>query len=390
MSYPLVICGMHRSGTSLVASVLQKAGLAIGCEAPAPGLGNPRGHFEDPDFLELHEEMLAAEGESCFSIGENFVPPVDGKFARRAEELVAERRALPLWGWKDPRTCLFLDFWETILPEARYLFLYRRPIDVALSLWRRNGDLELREDPWRTIRSWEAYNRRLLEFRDRHPERCFLAQVPALSADLGGLVHRLREELQLPLDAVALAEVYAPEELTPQAPSNSAWESLIPEALDLYRRLDRSANLAEQKPPEAGAEIPPPTARDLALLRASETLLYVLLEKCDREGTAATPTLEQRKAYHRIRMEDEAAVALEFTLETGPPQVGELTAALLRERERIKELIEHLIEERERCAAAEERAAELGRTIYGIERSWSFAPIRAWWWLRSRGGGSKG
>lgn len=388
MSHPLVISGMHRSGTSLIASVLQAAGLAIGCEIAAPGLGNPRGHFEDPDFLELHEEMLAAEGESCFSIGENFVPPVDGKFVRRAQGLVAARSGLPAWGWKDPRTCLFLDFWEPILPEARYLFLYRHPVDVALSLWRRNGDLELREAPWRSIRAWEGYNRRLLEFHDRHPERCLLAQVPAVAADLPALVRRVQEKLQIPLDERALAPIFAPRELTPQAPPNSAWETLIPEALDLYRRLDRSADLPAAVETASSFTVQG-GSRDLVLVRASETLLYALLERCDREGDGATPALEQRKAYHRIRMEDEAAVALEFTLESGLPEARELAAALLREQERIEELIGQLIEERERCAAAEERAAELGRTLKGIEKSWSFAPIRAWWWLRSRLGGAR-
>lgn len=387
MSYPLVVGGMHRSGTSLVASVLQAAGLQIGCAVPAAGLGNPRGHFEDPDFLSLHEDMLAASGESCFSIGEDFAPTTDERFARRAEALIAARQALPLWGWKDPRTCLFLDFWEPLLPEARYLFLYRHPVDVALSLWRRNGDLELREDPWRTIRSWEVYNRRLLAFRDRHPERCFLAQVPSVSADLGALVRRVREELGVPLDDGPLPALFAPQELTPQAPPNPSWESLIPGALELYGQLDRRANLPAQK--ETGPERKTaPAARELALLRASETLLYALLERSDRERSP-TPSIEQRKAYHRIRMEDEAAVALEFTLETGPPEVRDLTAALLRERERIKELIEDLIDERGRCAAAEDRAVTLARTLTGIEKSWSFAPTRAWWWLRGRLGGSE-
>lgn len=27
------------------------------------------------------------------------------------------------WGWKDPITTLFLDFWEKKLPEAKYLFI---------------------------------------------------------------------------------------------------------------------------------------------------------------------------------------------------------------------------------------------------------------------------
>ncbi|HEV7667401.1 MAG TPA: sulfotransferase [Thermoanaerobaculia bacterium] len=417
MSHPLVICGMHRSGTSLVASVLQKAGLSIGCDAPDPGLGNPRGHFEDPDFLALHEDMLAAAGESCFSIGEDFAPPQGAEFVRRAQALIAERRNFHLWGWKDPRTCLFLDFWEAMLPEARYLFLYRHPLDVALSLWRRNGDLELREDPWRAIRSWEIYNRRLLEFRDRNPERCFVAQVPALSADLGVLVRRLRQELGLPLADIS-PRIYVPKELTPHLPANPAWENLIPEALELYRRLDRSANLPAAEAiaaDEASAENSPP-ARELALLRATETLLYALLERCGR-GDSTTPSLELRQAYHRIRMEEEAAVALEFTLESGPPEHRELAAALLRERERSKELIADLLDERERskkliagrveerertqelvaylskererCAAAEARSAALGRTLTGIEQSWSFAPTRAWWWLRGRFGGTR-
>ena len=385
MSYPLVVGGMHRSGTSLVASVLQAAGLAIGCEMPAPGLGNPRGHFEDPDFLALHEQMLADSGESCFSVGEDFVPTSDEKFVRRGRELIAARSAQPAWGWKDPRTCLFLDFWEALLPEARYLFLYRHPVDVALSLWRRNGDLELREDPWRTVRAWEVYNRRLLDFRDRHPERCYLAQVPALSADLCGLVRSLRDRFGIPLDEGAVSAIYAPRELTPQAPTNPSWENLIPGALKLYRELDARADLPAQTDFEPGAGAAP--SRERALLRASETLLYALLEACERKETT-TPSLEQRKAYHRIRMEDEAAVALQFTLETGTPEVRELTAALLRERERIKELIEDLIDERGRCAAAEQRAVTLAETLTGIERSWSFAPTRAWWWLRTRLGGS--
>ncbi len=302
---------------------------------------------------------------------------------RRARELVAQRSELPLWGWKDPRTCLFLEFWESILPEARYLFLYRHPVDVALSLWRRNGDLDLREDPWRTIRSWEVYNRRLLTFRDRHPERCFLAQVPTLTHHLDTLVPDLQTRLGLPLDEGSGRSLLATGELTPQTPANPAWEPLIPEALQLYRQLDQRADRpAEQPPPGTTA---PRAARDLALIRASETLLYALLEGCDR-STPAAPT-EQRKAYHRIRMEEEAAVALEFTLATGPPEVRELAEALLRERARVQELIGDLIAERERCAAAEERSAALGRTLTGIEQSWSFAPTRAWWWLRSRFGG---
>jgi hypothetical protein len=57
--------------------------------------------------------------------------------ASRAAEILAARAGRPLWGWKDPRTCLFLDFWKARVPQAQYLCVYRNPLDVILSLARR-------------------------------------------------------------------------------------------------------------------------------------------------------------------------------------------------------------------------------------------------------------
>ena len=58
----LVIGGMHRSGTSLTASLLRGAGLFIGERLMGPYPGNERGHFEDLDFYEFHKRVLAANG----------------------------------------------------------------------------------------------------------------------------------------------------------------------------------------------------------------------------------------------------------------------------------------------------------------------------------------
>ena len=49
-SVALVVTGMHRSGTSMVAAYLQQAGVSIGRNLIGPAPGNPRGHFEDRDF----------------------------------------------------------------------------------------------------------------------------------------------------------------------------------------------------------------------------------------------------------------------------------------------------------------------------------------------------
>jgi hypothetical protein len=366
---------MHRSGTSLVASVLQRAGLNIGRDLSGPGLGNPRGHFEDQDFFRLHEDMLAAAGESCFTVKDNFAPPADPEFGRRARRLAAERDALPLWGWKDPRTCLFFELWEPILPAARYLLLYRHPIDVALSLWRRNKDLELRQDPRLAIRAWEVYNRHLLDFYHRHPERCFLAHLPALATDFDGLLRRLRTKLGVPLNDDHAGSVFIPEELTPPTPPNPVWGERIPGALALYHELEASADLPARNVPSLASPLPP---RERELLRASETLLHVLLERNGAGGS--TPPLELRQAYYdwREREEDHARIReLEAAL-------SHVQAELQEERQRLEEERQRLEEERARSVRAEEDGGIVIRVLREIESSRSFAPVRAWWRLRRR------
>jgi hypothetical protein len=339
----LIICGMHRSGTSLVTSVLREAGLDIGQTRDAgAGPGQPRGHFEDRDFYDLHEAILAASGRSCFTADETSLGEVAPVFEGQARALVAARADRPFWGWKDPRTCLFLHLWERLLPQARYLFLYRHPVDVALSLWRRNTDPELRQDAWLAFRTWELYNRRLLALRDRHPERCFVAHAPALAADFPGFLQSLASKLDLPLRGGDFGALYDPEELAPSCqPPRPAWEELIPEALALYDRLEEIADL-----PSAGE--PAASGRQRSLLQGSEILLYRLLQAPQEY------TLEIRRELVCLRRQEEE---LRQRLEAAAHQEETL---------------------RERLGAAEERA----HLLQEIERSRSFSLVRAWWWLR--------
>jgi hypothetical protein len=333
---------MHRSGTSLVASVLGEAGLDIGPDIGL-GVGQPRGHFEDRDFHDLHEEILAAAGRSCFTADEASIQEIPPVFEERARALVAARADRPFWGWKDPRTCLFLDLWERHLPQARYLFLYRHPVDVALSLWRRNTDPELREDPWLAFRAWELYNRRLLALRDRHPERCFVAHAPALAADLAGFVRRLGSRLDLPLRGGDFSALYDADELAPSCqPPRPYWEGMIPEVLALYGRLEEIADLPSSEEPAA-------SGRQRELLQGSEVLLYALLETSQGLETRSAELGSLRLEEEELRQRLEAAAQEEQVL-------------------------------RQRLETAAERVQLLGE----IERSRSFAVVRTWWRLRRR------
>jgi hypothetical protein len=58
----------------------------------------------------------------------------------RAAQMIEDQFAsVALWGWKDPRSCLTLPFWQQLLPDMRYIICLRNPVDVARSLEHRDG-----------------------------------------------------------------------------------------------------------------------------------------------------------------------------------------------------------------------------------------------------------
>ena len=142
-----VVCivGMHRSGTSLIAHLLQQSGLFLGSEDTLLGsnVGNQNGHFEHLGFIELHDAILKHLGGSW-----EFPPELrpgweDADFLEplrcRARDLVRSFAGKGPWGWKDPRTTLLLPFWRSLIPNLRFVICVRSPLAVANSLHARNA-----------------------------------------------------------------------------------------------------------------------------------------------------------------------------------------------------------------------------------------------------------
>jgi len=403
---------MHRSGTSLAASVLRRAGLDLGSRLNGPGPGNRHGHFEDADIWRLHEEMLAAAGHTAFSAGDDFAPPLGNGFVKRAGALVAARAGQRAWGWKDPRTCLFLDLWEPLVPGAGWLFLYRHPVDVVLSLLRRNTDPDLSRDPQLAFDSWAVHNRRVLAFVERCRERCFLAQMPAMAADLGGFVARMAERFALPLEAAGAAELLVTGELASSVPESERppWGRVVVEALELYRRLEEIADLpggaaaaddAERQPEPQSAAV---QARTRPELRLSEALLYDLLEVRtlrrqqrataeafaraldDERAQADAARHLEAAARHReavARNEEAGARHREAVARNEEANARHREAAvreeLKRGQMRASELEHRLAEMEARWRDAASRRDELAATLSAVERSRSFRVVSNFW-----------
>src|SRR4028118_50163 len=176
----LVIASMHRSGSSLVASLLQSASLHIGRKVMLyPDEGNRKGYFESFDFWHFHRSVLRSQGidEDGWTLQENI--EVEDHFVEEAKKIVSQNSLSVTWGWKEPRTTLFLEFWAQLLPEANFLLIYRSPWEVIDSLYRRHDAL-FQSQPELAVKIWLHYNKKILTFYNRNSSRCLLVNLSTI------------------------------------------------------------------------------------------------------------------------------------------------------------------------------------------------------------------
>ncbi len=134
----LIVLGMHRSGTSLLSNWLVNCGLNLGDRLIGPSATNPNGHFEDIDFVKIQDQILLKNGVALYNDGKKKIT-IDDFYKKKAEKLILQRSALhPQWGWKDPRTCLFLPLWQELVPTATYVVIFRGYQQVVDSLLKRD------------------------------------------------------------------------------------------------------------------------------------------------------------------------------------------------------------------------------------------------------------
>lgn len=234
---PLIICGMHRSGTSFVASLVAGAGVHLGDELLESSPGNPRGHFEDKGILEFHRTALIANG----IVSEGYTTQTDihlsPSLRRLAASLVAARAGRGrVWGWKEPRTTLFLDVWQELMPEARVLVLFRRPWEVVDSLYRR-GETTFRHHPAFALDVWVHYNRILLDFVTRNPQTTLVCEAAQAVADPRGLCDSIRRHLGVPIGDPP--DCYDDSLLQQDGEGDrpALFAAVCPESITLYRQL---------------------------------------------------------------------------------------------------------------------------------------------------------
>ena len=245
----LIITGIHRSGTSLTASLFQSVGVNIGEKLVGPEYGNIRGHFEDIEFVELHKRIL--QSQHIDDLGSNVETKeitVKKQQLKIAKKLIKNRqeeneKANKIWGWKDPRTTLFLNFWLQLLPDAKFVFVYRSPWEVVDSLYRRNTDEKLLEKPEKAVKMWLNYNQRILDFYQQFSGKCLIGKVDNIGKNPESFIQAVNEKFEINLPAPPPGNFA--ESLLVKDIGKTTKPSLIakyfPETLETYQQLEKNS-----------------------------------------------------------------------------------------------------------------------------------------------------
>ena len=166
----IIVAGMHRSGTSLVARVLIDMGLAPPTDLlPSHPIDNPGGYFESREVVRINNSLLAASGLSWRS-----ARPIDperlqnsaGSLLKTDIEAFIEGHKSDHILLKDPRFCRLLPLWlpslDSCYSNIVILHVIRRPTSVYRSLSRRDEHLDTRNaaitDSFQSDLLWLYYN----------------------------------------------------------------------------------------------------------------------------------------------------------------------------------------------------------------------------------------
>ena len=241
---PVIVLGMHRSGTSAIARLVQELGMNVGTNLLPATDGNVYGHFEDAAFIRFHDELIKRQYPKRAPFCE-WLPVEPAQVAYTAGDRV---EAASIWethrmtggnAWKDPRTSLFLDLWMETLPDARAIVCLRHPYQVHRSLLRR-GEPFLHVDYSAAITGWTIYNQRILETIAKLPkERYVVLDVEAAFREPRQLTEGLAKFLDIPLAPKAY-EAIAPDVFHFEDDSGATFddfESYLPAAGAAYRQL---------------------------------------------------------------------------------------------------------------------------------------------------------
>lgn len=188
MREPVILIGMHRSGTSMLARLLEELGMFFGAVKDENNealffqalnewlLGQCGGRWDNPAAFNQHFWSSAETVKWTELYLRNLLASPRAIQFLGARYAVRGIRGLDTpWGWKDPRNTFTLPLWLRIFPDAKVVSIERNGVDVAQSLRAREINI-LNNAPRLYRRNRLAFFLRLRRSGFVHSPRCLVLE----------------------------------------------------------------------------------------------------------------------------------------------------------------------------------------------------------------------
>lgn len=170
----IIVTGMHRSGTSMMAGMLHHCGIYTG-PCIQPDKYNEKGYFEDKAVSEINKKL----------IGDWKDPEL------KPIKIVHSFDNYPnLFFLKDPRFCFTFPEWKRQFPgiEFKVIFMYRPDDEVIASLEKRNGP-----GNWDSV--FSKYDMEIASIRKFYKDDCIRFSYSDVLADPFGVLCIIEKRL---------------------------------------------------------------------------------------------------------------------------------------------------------------------------------------------------
>ena len=255
---PILIAGMHKSGTSLCALIMQCLGLEIGEKLLRADEFNPKGYAEDIPLVEINRSALIdQQWDPEWGFYNPNMTNVPSKYhnswTSTAKNYLQTRYSQTnYWGWKDPRNSLLLDKWMSIAPSMRVACVYRSPLGALISL-RKTNYSDVAKNAINAVKIWLNFNRHLLDFYSKHPERMIIVNSVYLKNNPHCLIKVLKSKWLWQLNSdhnqlnQNISNIVRNDLLND--PDDFPLENLVPkslayEAMNVYSQLESLADVS--------------------------------------------------------------------------------------------------------------------------------------------------
>lgn len=233
------------------------------------------------------------------------------------------------WGWSDPGAIHLLEYWKQLDPSINFVFVYADPQSALLGI-EPDEHIEGESSVEAKLLNWHAFNRAMLHFHHRNPQRGVLVHSEQVRRSVRAYLQQLRTQLNAPLED-------PPAHLLLEEEQGLLAARTAPAAVE-DAEADREALVVSRQ----SVSVP---ARELVIADESDLTRY-LATQCVAEHPIVVELYEELQAV--------ANLPLENAVQPGA-SVGRAWAGLQQQRSRLEQQRTELRTQQEAARALQEQ-----------------------------------